>query len=301
MRPPHPLALIVLLGAVWGALLGGCSRRDAPPPSTAAISITDDVGRAVRLAGPARRVVSLAPSHTELVFALGAGDRLVGRTPACDFPPAAAAVPPVGNLFPPAYERIVGATPDLVLMTDGSVDVRHRLEKQGLVVAVVHPRTLADVAGAMRTIGALLGVEAAPVAARFEAALAEASRPGGADAPGVFYEIGFDPLYGAGREGFVGDLIRRAGGQSPLPGEWPALSTEQLVAADPALIVVGSAARAEAIRARAPAGWSAIAAVKAGRVVAVPDPDLFVRPGPRVVEGLRWLAAELRRGAPAPK
>lgn len=282
------LALIVLMGL----LLGACSRGERHP-TTAAIELTDDAGRVVRLAGPARRVVSLAPSHTELVFALGAGDRLVGRTPACDFPAAAAEVPPVGNLFPPAYERIVGATPDLVLMMDGSVDVRHRLEKHGLVVAVVQPRTLADVAGSMRMVGTLLGVEAEPVAAKFEAALAEASRPAGAGAPKVFYEIGFDPLYGAGREGFVGDLIKRAGGQSPLPGEWPALSTEQLVAADPALIVVGNAARAEAIRAQPPAGWTAIAAVKAGRVVAVPDPDLFVRPGPRVVEGLRWLAAEL--------
>lgn len=308
MRALLSAPLFAVITALVVAFAPGCRSRDVAPaptatpptatpiaPPTAAVEIIDDAGRAVRLPALARRIVSLAPSHTEIIFAIGAGDRLVGRTPACDFPPVAAAVAPIGDLFPPAYERILGAAPDLVLMTDGSLDVRHRLEKQGLTVAVLHPRTLAEVAGAMRRIGVLAGVDAEPVAARFEAALAAASRPVGPDAPRVFYEVGFEPLYGAGPASFVGDLIRRAGGQNALggEGEWPRLDTEQLIAADPTVIVVGNARRRDAILADPPAGWAALRAVRDRRVIAVPDADLFVRPGPRVVEGLVWLAAEI--------
>lgn len=290
-----------LLGVLFCALSLGCGDRPQPsepaPTPAGGITLTDDAGRTVRLAGPAQRVLSLAPSHTELVFALGAGERLVGRTPACDHPAAAAAVPAVGNLFPPDYERIVGAAPDLVLMLDGQVDVRRRLEGQGLTVAVVQPRGLADVADAMRTIGALLGVDGASLAARFEADLAAATRSAAADAPRVFYEVGMDPLFGAGPGGFIGDLIRRAGARNALGGEaeWPRVSTEQLIAGAPDLIVVGSAERRTRIMAEPPPGWTALPAVKRGRIAAVPDPDIFNRPGPRVLDALRWLAAEVAR------
>lgn len=308
--PMNRLRPALLLASIWAAIGLGCADRPEPPGrSTAgeaapgagepapAIAVRDDAGRVIRLAAPPRRVVSLAPSHTEIVFALGAGDRLVGRTPACDHPPAAAAVPPVGNLFPPDYERIIGAAPELVLMLDGQVDVRRRLEGHGLAVAVIQPRTLADVAGALRTVGRLLGVDPEPVAARFEAELAAASRPVGPDAPRVFYEVGSDPLFGAGPAGFVGDLIRRAGARNALSGqtEWPQVSTEQLIVGAPDLIVVGGVARQDAVRQAPPAGWAALPAVKRGRVLAVPDADLFNRPGPRVIEGLRWMAAEVAR------
>lgn len=314
MQPPMtaasaPARLVAGLLAVLALGLAGCEREhtgtavpptppgrapaDQSPPEP--IALTDDAGRAIRLERPAKRVLSLAPSHTEIAFAIGAGDRLVGRTPACDHPPEAAAVPPIGNLFPPDYERIVGAAPDLVLMAGGQVEIRRRLEGQGLTVAVIQPKTLPEVAGAMRTIGRLLGVDAGPAAKRFEAALAEASRPAGAEAPKVFYEVGFDPLFGAGPASFVGDLIARAGGRNALSGdaEWPRLATEQLVAAAPDVILVGNSNRAAAVKAEPPAGWSALPAVAAGRIRAVPDPDLFVRPGPRVVDGLRWLSGAL--------
>lgn len=272
----------------------GAATPAAEPAATGPVTVTDDAGRVIRLAAPARRIVSLAPSHTEIVYAIGAGDRLVGRTPACDHPPAAAAVPPVGDLFPPAWERILGADAELVLMAGGSLEVRRRLEGHGLTVAVFDPRTLPAVADAMRRIGVLAGVDAEPAAACFEAALAAASRPAGGDAPRVFYEVGFEPLYGAGPEGFVGDLIRRAGGANALGrGEWPRVETEQLVAANPGVMVVGNPARRDAIRVAPPAGWAVIDAVARGQVVAVPDADLFVRPGPRVVEGLAWMRATL--------
>lgn len=281
-------------------LFAACAERAQPPAPTGSeaapgVEIVDDAGRAVRLARPARRVVSLAPSHTEIVFALGAGDRLVGRTPACDSPAEAAKVPPVGNLFPPDYERIIGAAPDLVLMAGGQLDVRRRLEGQGLVVAVIQPRTLAAVADAMRTIGRLIGADGEPAAARFERDLAAATRAPGATPPRVFFEVGADPLFGAGPKSFVNDLIVRAGGRNALGGdaEWPQLTTEQLIAAAPDVIVVGNPARRDAVKSDPPAGWPALPAVATGRVIAVPDPDLVHRPGPRVIDGLRWLSGAL--------
>lgn len=297
-RPALRRSVPVLLTLL---LLGGCRDRPATPePSAAAgasITLTDDAGRTVRLEGPAKRVISLAPSHTELVFALGGGERLVGRTPACDFPPAAARVPPVGNLFPPDYERIVGAAPDLVLMLDGQVDVRRRLEAQGLTVAVVQPRKLADIADALRLVGRLLGVDGDRPAARFAAELKALARTPAADAPRIFYEVGADPLFGAGPSGFIGDLIQRAGARNALSGdsEWPRVSTEQLIAGAPDLILVGDAARRDRVLTEPPPGWAALPAVKRRRVLAVPDPDLFNRPGPRVLDALRWLAGEVGR------
>lgn len=295
-----------------GLLTSGCARSGdpPPPPSSAAppaversetaqpapIRVVDDAGRTVSLAGPARRVVSLAPSHTELLWAIGAGAQVVGRTPHCDHPPAAAATPSVGSLFPPDYERIIGARPDLVVMLDGSVDVRRKLHAQGLTVVIIQPRALTDIGRAMRALGRLTGREdTADEAARaFEQRLRALSRPA-ADGPSVFYEVGADPLYGAGPSSFVSDLIHHAGGRNALRGdaEWPRLSVEQLIAAAPQVIIVGTAARQSTLRASAPPGWATIPAMRRGAVHAVPDADHFVRPGPRVLDGLAWLRERL--------
>lgn len=285
----------------------GCTRSDPRPPdtptaeATTPITVVDDAQRTVTLARPAQRIISLAPSQTELLWAIGAGSLLVGRTPFCDYPPAASEVRSVGSLFPPDYERIIGAQPDLVVMLDGSVDARHRLEKYGLSVVVVQPRTLGEIGDAMRLLGRLTGREspAATAAQAFEDRLGALSRPT-RDGPRVFYEVGADPLYGAGPKSFIGDLIRHAGGVNALVGgaEWPQVSTEQLIAADPQVIIVGSAKRRAAIVEAAPAGWITLAAIRAGAVYAAPDTDLFARFGPRVLDGLEWLTARLASPTP---
>ncbi len=290
--------------AVIATALLGLACRDAPAPATAAATrdVVDDLGRRVTVPARAERVLSLAPSTTEFVFALGAGDRLVGRSDACDFPPAAAAVPSVGTLFPPSYERILATRPDLVLMIDGNADVRRRLTAHGLPVVVVQPKTLDGILDATGRLGRLLGREAAAEAlvraltARRDALVARVP----AGRPRVLYEVWPDPLTSAGPATFLGDLLRVAGGRNVVPaeaGDWPRLSMERVVAADPEVVLTARADSRAAILAGDRAGWAAVTAARTGRVVAVPDPDLLVRAGPRAFDGLAWLASVLHPAA----
>ncbi|MCA9538918.1 MAG: ABC transporter substrate-binding protein [Myxococcales bacterium] len=296
VRPSSPGLLLLAL------CLAGCARSpsEPPAPAPAALSVVDDAGRTVRLPAPARRVLSLSPSTTELVFAVGAGDLLVGRTVHCDHPPAAAAVPAVGSLFPPDYERILATRPDLVLMLDGSLDVRQRLEARGLTTFVLQPPTVEAVAKALRTVGALVGRSAPAEAAakRFKTALAAVHLPAG-PGPRVYYEIASQPMVAAGPKGFVGDALRRAGARDALgiDAEWPQVTAEQVIGADPEVIITTSAEARDAILRGDRPGFSAITAVRTRRVYAVPNADWLSRFGPRVVDGVTWLAKVLPQGA----
>ncbi len=285
---------LVVAALIASALACG---RDAPPVPVGR-AVRDDLGRTVVVPVTVTRVLSLAPSNTELMFALGAGQRLVGRTDADDFPPEAAAVPSVGSLFPPDDERIVATRPDLVLMIDGNADLRQRLAERGLPVVVFQPRTLDGILDTARRLGSLLGREAAAEAlvARLEAQRRAVLTRLPADRPRVFYEVWSSPLTAAGPATFVGDLVRTAGGRNALGadlGDWPRLDVETLLAADPDVLLLSRpGARAEVVAGQRP-GYSVLRAVSAGRVIEVVDPDLLERAGPRAFEGLAWLAAAL--------
>lgn len=266
------------------------SQSDAFP-----LEVRDDAGRRVRFAAPPRRVLSLAPSNTELLFALGAGDRLVGRTTQCDYPPAATKTPAIGSLFPPDYERITATRPDMVLMASGNDDVRQRLEARGMVVLVIQPKRVPQVADALRLLGRALGRSAAarPVIERFERDLAAAKRLGTVGPVRVYYEVWPSPLTAAGPTSFVGDLVVLAGGTNVVDSTdaWPRLSAERVIVADPEVIVVAREQDRVALLAGERSGWSGITAVERGHVFVPPDPNLLVRPGPRLAEGVRWLRA----------
>lgn len=273
-------AWLLAAGATSGAPVAG----PITGPITEPITGVDSVGRAVTLARPAQRIVSLAPSHTEWVFALGAGGRLVGRTTACDAPPAAARVPAVGSLFPPDYEAIVAARPDLVLMLAGSESIRARLEALGLTVFVLQPRSIDGVIAGAETLARLLAVDPAPAVAALRRGLAAVTPA--TSAPRVAFVAWTAPVTVAGPDTFAADLIRRAGGQV-VPGlvseEWPRISLEQLVVANPdALVIPAGLALGDA--------WAQLPAVAAGRVCRV-DADLLSRPGPRVDQAVARVAA----------
>ncbi len=297
---PRAWLAITALASALAALACRDAPAPAAPPSTR--QVVDDLGRRVTVPARVERVLSLAPSTTEFVFALGAGDRLVGRSDACDFPAAAAAVPSVGTLFPPSYERILATRPDVVLMIDGNADVRRRLTGHGLPVIVVQPQTLDGILDAARRLGRLLDRQAAAEAlvrdltARRDAVTARVP----AGRPRVLYEVWPDPLTSAGPATFLGDLLRVAGGRNVVTAEagaWPRLSMERVVAADPEVVLTARADSRAAILVGERAGWSAVTAARTGRVVAVPDPDLLVRAGPRAFEGLAWLARVLHPAA----
>ncbi len=286
-------ARVALGVALALALLGAAGRGSA-----AAAETVDMLGRRVRLAGVPDRIVSLAPSITETVFALGAGGQLVGVTDYCDYPPEARRKPRVGGIYTPSFEAILALRPDVVVATAESNLPEHirRLEALGIPVYVIRPVTFATVLESIRRVGDLLGrpAAAARVVDEMEREAEVIARAvAGAPRPRVLYVLWPNPLIAPGRDTLITDLIRRAGGESVTAAEavlYPRLSLETVVERRPERILVA--------RHGTPAGdarlpeleqLGALAAVPGGRVQSV-DGDLLHRPGPRMVEALRLLA-----------
>ena len=238
------------------------------------------------------RVISLAPSNTELMFAIGAEDLLVGRTNRCNYPSKALAIPNVGSLFPANYERIVGLNPDLVLMIDGDMKVKERLKSLGLKILVIHPKTVRDIATSMRMLGkAIHRTEEAEVQSRrFLKALKPNVQTDG-NRPKVLYEVWNQPLIIPGSQTVLADLIRRSGGApigEGLAGAWPQVDIEWAMGQNPDVIIVRTPDRKKYFL-TSPI-WKETSAVKKRMVLVLPNEDVFTRPGPRVHDAIRWLS-----------
>jgi iron complex transport system substrate-binding protein len=275
----------------------------APPaaPAAAGREVVDDLGRTLRAPARPERIVTLAPNLTEIVFALGAGDRIVADTSFCNYPEEATRKPRVGDTQHPDLERIVALKPDLVLLSTSSQleETAARLERVGVPVFVTVERDLEGVLDLVERLGDVLGESergralAAGLRGRAEAVR---RRVAGRPEPKVFFMVGDRPLFTAGRGAFVTDLIVRAGGRSISADEtadWPTYSAEAVVARAPDVIVVpGASHGVSAGGTEVPEGLRETPAVKAGRVVEI-EGDLLMRPGPRLVDGLEQLARAL--------
>ncbi|MEM9998540.1 MAG: helical backbone metal receptor [Bacteroidota bacterium] len=292
-------SLLTLLALLWV----GCERTPDAPTSDSAPGATssgvsdsarvlqDDVGRTVRVPAQPQRVVSLAPSVTELIVAVGGGDVLAARTPYCDHPEGVQTLPVVST-YPLDREALVATEADLVIGTDQINDPGDGdgLQPFGIAAYYLRFETLADVARGMRTVGRLLGTEtrAEAAAAVFEQGIT-ARQPTGLEVPDLLLLIGDDVLYGFGEASYVHDLVARAGARSvsaTLPGEAVTLSSEWVLAQAPDVIVVlAGVDYVTADLLRAQPAWAAVPALARGRVCGL-DPDLVVRPGPRLTEGI---------------
>lgn len=256
----------------------------------------------------AERIVSLAPSLTETLFAVGAGERVVGVTALCDFPAAARALPKVGGLTSANLhlESVVAARPDLVLSVGlNQEEAVAALRRVGLRVEVVATdgEGLAEVVAAVRRVGELAGRRAAAerLARRLEARMAAVDRAlaglPAAARPRVYFEVWDRPLMTAGPGSFVGEIVGRAGGANvfaDVSGRWVQVSPEAVLARDPEVILTarreGGPGGAADFASRP--GWAGVTAVERGRVHLL-DGDLVSRPGPRVVAALEEVAAIL--------
>lgn len=262
--------------------------------------VVDEAGRRVRVPLRLERVVSLAPNLTEIVYAVGAGDRLVGDTTYCDYPPEARQVAKVGDTLHPSVERIIALHPQLILVSTASQleAFTEELTGQGIVVYVTDPRDLDGVFRSIKALGDLLGEHerGERLVSTLEARASSVTEAVKASKPvTVFYQLSAEPLYTAGRDSFVTDLIRRAGGKSVtenVPGAWPRYSDEAALAAHPeAVIMVAGGSMGEANSEIAAALRKSPAALN-GRVYKI-DGDYLSRPGPRLVEGLEQIARSL--------
>jgi iron complex transport system substrate-binding protein len=280
----------------------------SPAPAAFPIELKDDRGVAVRLASASSRLVSLAPSLTEIVYLLGQEKRLVGVTRYCNYPQQAAALPKVGGVTDPDIERIVAAAPDLVLCTtDGNPREKVRtLEEIGIPCFAVAPQDLRGIYAAIERIGALLGVEekARREADALRARADRAARKSAGPVPSVLFVVSTSPIIAAGKGTFMDELLLMAGGEnaaSSFSGRYPRLSVEDLLAGKPDIIFIAAMAGVEKFSPEV-TRWKEIPAFRDGEVVSL-DGDMVTRPGPRMVAALeevsRVLAAwrERRRTA----
>jgi iron complex transport system substrate-binding protein len=285
------------------------SGSSGSPPAAFPTTITDDAGREVILDAEPRRIVSLAPSNTEIVCALDACERIVGVTDFDDHPPEVVEIPKVVTMAQVDIEAVVAAEPDLVLAAGNELTpttVIDQLDELGLPVLVLYPESLDEVTADIELVGRAIGEAdaAATLVEDLEARTAAVVESvAGLDRPRTFYEVSVfeGTIYTAGEGSFLASLIETAGGE-PITGD--ALSTsielEDLVAADPELILLGDATydptiTPESVAARP--GWETMSAVQDGEVRVVTEDVVITRPGPRIVDGLEALARAIHPDA----
>jgi len=271
MKRQSVLLSVLLLLAL---LVSACTSAATPAatPTASPIVMTDGLGRTVTLAQPAQRVVSLAPSNTEILFAVGAGSQVVGRDNFSNYPPEALELPGLGDFMGFSIEQIVALNPDLVLLAEiHPPELVKSLEDAGLTVYYLkNPLAMEEMYPMLITVGE--------------------------ERPTVFYEIdGTDPSkpWTTGSGTFIDTLLEMAKAENvgrAMDSQYGQMSIEALLAADPDFILLGDAnfgVTPEQVAARP--GWGELTAVKEGRVLPFND-DLASRPGPRLVDGLEELA-----------
>ena len=282
-------------------LLAACFQSKPAVQVPAARAFTDELGREVKIAFPPQRIISLAPSVTETLFALGLGDKVVGVTAYCDFPEAAKAKEKVGDTLNPNPERLIALKPDLIVITTSSQleKLARQLGELNIPVYVTNPRSVAEVVASIRKLGEATGAtaEAEKIAAQMQTRISEVeTRVAALPKPRVLYVLQTAPLITAGRNTFINDLIRLAGGESVTgnePADYPQLSRETAIARAPEIIVAPSSHGTELVKETdLRRDFAATPAIKANRIVWV-NPDLVDRPGPRIVDGLKQLAEGL--------
>jgi iron complex transport system substrate-binding protein len=283
----------------WAILILGslAACRPAGGSSTGA-TLVDDAGERVRHGAPPSRIVSLNPTTTELLFALGAGPRLVGRSGACDYPAGAAAVPSVGGGFPPAVEAVAGTRPDLVVLyhSAGNAAAAARFRELGIPVLRLRTDRLSDVARAARVLGEAVGAPAAgdSIADRLEAELAveRAARHHSTERLPILLLAWDQPVIALGAGSFVSELVDLAGGRNvfaDLPAPSAPVSLEAIVERAPAVVLlVGSEIPGLERRPE----WRVLPAVRAGRLLRLTESSSN-RPSPRAPAAARALRARL--------
>jgi len=303
------VALLLVLTACAGSPADAPSATNTTSVSaTPAIvfpqTVTDDDGQQVVIDASPQRIVTFAPSMTEIVFALGQGDRVVGVSGKFDdYPAAAKNIPEVGGAgdfgVDPNVEEVVSLEPDLFLTISGGDQWKQRLRDLGIPVVTLDATDFPDLLDDIRTVGDLLGASEAAeqlttdMQSRADEVATAVEQAGGPVT--CFFEVYYPPLTTLGPDTYIFDLLERAGCDpvtASAKSDYPTWSVEKLVAESPDVYITTpeSAKSIEAVTSRP--GFDAISAVTAGRVLLV-DSDLVTRAGPRAIDGLEQLAAAL--------
>jgi len=282
---------------VFGLAVGlvGCGGTSGS--NSGKITLTDDNGRTLVMEKPADRVVSLAPSNTEIIYAIGGQKKLVGVTTYCDYPPAAKKMVKIGDFSTPNVEKIASRNPQVVIATGGvQAGAVTNLEKLGIKVFVVDPKTFNGLFADMERVGEIMGLKdqaGAKVDALRKRVTTVESKSKNLSRPTAFFEIYAQPLMTAGKGTLIDSMISMAGGTNlgaAAGPDFPQYSQETLLQDNPDVYIAVKGTQTNPGDIMKRPGYETIKAVKDGKVYVVED-NLFVRSGPRLVDGLEQLAA----------
>jgi iron complex transport system substrate-binding protein len=316
---PKWLAFTVGLALLGGACASGTSPQGSPeqtrspsatqsaPVAQFPVTVVDDDGISVTIPSRPERLVTFAPSNTEIVFALGLGSELVGVSGSFDnYPPEAKKIERIGGSgefgVDPNAEKVVALHPDLMLTIAGGDQWKKRLRDLGVAVFTVNATDLSDLLDDIATVGRITGAseQASNLVKRMASDEAAIQERVSSEAPvPCFFEAYYPPLTTVGPHTFIYDLLERAGCSPVSSGaksDYPEWSVDALVADSPQVYLVASESGVSPTAVAKRPGFSAIGAVAGGRVYLV-DSDLISRPGPRVIDGLKSLAEILHPGS----
>lgn len=297
----NKLVTICLIAILFSSLLISCtSKPETTMPGTTIL--TDQLGRVVKLASNPQRIISLAPANTEILFALGLGDRVVGVTTYCNYPPEAKEKPKVGDFSAPNLEEVVAMAPDLILAANLHKDkVIPQFEAKGLPIFALSPGTIDGVLEAISMVGKITGKDKAAadlvknMQSRIKAVTDKTGKLPEVQKPRVFYAVWHDPLMTAGSETFIDEIIYKAGGINIAHNltDYADISLEMVITSNPEVMVAGvgmgegedlplqfitKEARLQDTEAR-----------KNSRIYSI-NMDIIGRPGPRIIDALEQFA-----------
>ncbi len=306
VRSESVLAILLVAAAFFVGCRSNVSNSNTTSPETVSMRrVTDDLGRTVIIPVKITRAVSLAPNLTENIFAIGAGDRLVGVTTFCNYPEQAKSIAKIGDTMTPNMESIIALKPDIVFVSTASqIEVfMTTLEQQGIVVFVSDPNSLDDVFQSLIQLGDLFGTrdQAETLVSNLSGRVGQIShlvsfvepRAERTVLPRVFVQISREPLFTIGKDSFITQLIKAAYGESvtaDVETAYPKLSKETALALNPDVIILS-----ESDDNRLPNEvFRNSPAVRDGRIYKV-NADLLSRPGPRLVDAMEQIAKSLHQ------
>ena len=301
---PKKAACVVICAILLATLGAGCTQLSSNQTTqSGGITVTDDAGRTVTVAQTPHRIISLAPSITEDLFALGLGGKVVGDTTYDNYPPAAVNITKVGGFSSPSIEKIVSLNPDIVFASSlENNTLLSTLSGYGIPTVVINPTSLTGILNDLSLIGKVTGStgnSSALVANLTQKMTANSISV--SSHPRVLYLVWYNPIMSAGADTFEGDIIAHAGGinvaQLANVSGYGTMSKESIVALNPSVIIANSAMNSTAVQqVKSDPALATVDAVKNGKIYIL-DSDIISRPGPRAFDALEQIAGIIRQAS----